>query len=69
MLGGGGQAELGAEEVDGGRGGIANLARHAENIRKFGIPPVVALNRFDSDTPAEVAKWADVIRRSGAKVD
>ena len=35
--------------------GVANLARHVENLGNFGLPVVVALNRFDSDTTAEFA--------------
>jgi len=34
--------------------GCANLARHIENVKKFGVPPVVAINRFDTDTDAEL---------------
>jgi formate--tetrahydrofolate ligase len=36
--------------------GLANLAKHIENIRVFGLQPVVALNRFPEDTPAELSK-------------
>jgi formate--tetrahydrofolate ligase len=42
--------------------GLGNLAKHVENIRIFGEPPVVALNRFESDTSEELAvvrKWCD----------
>ena len=42
--------------------GVANLARHAENLRKFGIPVVVALNRFTSDTDAEFQVIQDAMR-------
>ncbi len=35
--------------------GFANLARHVENMRKYGIPVVVAINEFVTDTPAEIA--------------
>ena len=35
--------------------GVANLARHVENVRKFGVPPVVALNRFSADSEEELA--------------
>ncbi|RVT98837.1 formate--tetrahydrofolate ligase [Rhodovarius crocodyli] len=53
MHGGVKKAELGREDVDAVRRGMTNLARHIENIRKFGIKPVVALNHFTSDTAAE----------------
>ncbi|MEP9375863.1 formate--tetrahydrofolate ligase [Aquabacter sp. CN5-332] len=46
--------QLGAEDVEAVRIGTANLVRHVENMRKFGLPVVVALNRFLSDTPAEI---------------
>jgi formate--tetrahydrofolate ligase len=44
--------------------GFANLARHIENVSKFGVPAVVAINRFVTDTDAEL----DVIRKSCAKL-
>ena len=44
--------------------GFANLARHIENVSKFGVPAVVAINRFITDTDAEL----DVIRKSCAKL-
>jgi formate--tetrahydrofolate ligase len=34
--------------------GLSNLARHIENVQKFGIAPVVSINRFSADTPAEI---------------
>lgn len=55
MHGGVAKADLGREDVAAVERGIANLARHVENIHKFGLPALVALNRFDSDTPAEIA--------------
>ena len=39
----------------GSSAGFANLKRHVENIRKFGVPAVVAINEFVSDTEAEIA--------------
>jgi formyltetrahydrofolate synthetase len=54
MHGGVAKAELGREDVAAVERGVANLARHVENIHKFGLPVVVALNRFDTDTPAEI---------------
>ena len=38
--------------------GFVNLARHVENLRRFGLSPIVAVNRFDTDTPAEEALLA-----------
>ena len=43
------------ENVEAVRAGFANLKRHVENIRKFGIPAVVAINEFITDTEAEIA--------------
>jgi formate--tetrahydrofolate ligase len=44
---------LGRENVEAVTRGMANLQRHIENIRKFGVPPIVAINHFTADTPAE----------------
>ncbi len=49
------RATLDTEDVGAVARGVANLARHVENMGKFGLPVVVALNRFTSDTPAEIA--------------
>src|SRR5690348_14458726 len=45
--------------------GFANLARHISNVRGFGVPAVVAVNRFSADTPAEMALVRDLCRREG----
>ncbi len=55
MHGGVAKDQLGNENVEAVRSGFANLARHVENVRKFGVPAVVAINEFVSDTPAEIA--------------
>lgn len=62
MHGGVGKADLGAENLAAVEAGLANLARHVENIRKFGVPPIVAINNFTSDTAAEHALIADFCR-------
>ena len=54
MHGGVARSALGTEDVAAVQAGIVNLARHVENMRKFGLPVVVALNHFTSDTPAEI---------------
>lgn len=46
---------LSTENVSAVETGFANLARHVENMRKYGIPVVVAINEFVTDTPAEIA--------------
>ena len=53
--GGVAKADLGAENVGALEKGIVNLKAHVENMRSFGIPVVVAINRFGSDTDAEIA--------------
>lgn len=55
------KANLKIENVDALKKGIANLAKHTENVRLYHVPYVIALNRFDSDSPAEldfVMNWA-----------
>jgi formate--tetrahydrofolate ligase len=54
MHGGVAREALGAENVAAVTKGSSNLARHITNVRKFGVPVVVALNRFDGDTDAEI---------------
>lgn len=53
MHGGVARADLGREDLAAVQRGVANLARHVENMRKFGLPVLVALNRFSGDTDAE----------------
>lgn len=50
----GGGVDLTVEDLGALRDGIANLERHIENIAKFGVPAVVAINRFPSDTEEEL---------------
>jgi formate--tetrahydrofolate ligase len=54
MHGGVKKDALGTENVDAVRKGVANLQRHVRNVKKFGVPCLVALNRFLTDTAAEV---------------
>ncbi len=53
MHGGVDKKELAAENLEALRRGMANLGRHIANVKKFGVPPVVAINAFTSDTEAE----------------
>jgi len=55
-------AELGREDVAAVRRGAENLARHVENVRAFGLRPVVALNHFTGDTAAEVEAVLEACR-------
>jgi len=54
MNGGVLKADLGAENVNAVKDGCANLGRHIENLKSFGVPVVVAINHFVTDTDAEV---------------
>lgn len=53
MHGGMAKEALGREDLVALQAGLANLTRHVGNIRRFGVPPIVAINHFVSDTPAE----------------
>jgi formate--tetrahydrofolate ligase len=64
MHGGVALADLGREDLAALGKGFANLARHVENVGKFGVPAVVAINRFTSDTDAE----HDLIRQKCAEI-
>ncbi|MBN9470829.1 MAG: formate--tetrahydrofolate ligase [Bosea sp.] len=55
MHGGVARDALSAENLPALEAGLSNLARHVDNLRKFGVPPIVAINHFVSDTPAEHA--------------
>ena len=67
MHGGVPKAELGREDPAAVRRGLVNLARHVENMGKFGLPVVVALNQFTSDTPAEFAVVHDAMAERGVE--
>ncbi len=60
MHGGVGKDDLGKENVRAVADGCVNLARHIENIKSFGVPVVVAINRFSADTDAEMAAVREV---------
>ena len=55
MHGGVAKDDLGQENVAAVEAGLANLGRHIRNVKKFGVPVVVGVNNFTSDTPAEFA--------------
>ncbi|WP_112874485.1 formate--tetrahydrofolate ligase [Paracoccus endophyticus] len=55
MNGGVARVDLAAEDVGAVRAGCANMVRHIQNLRQFGLPLVVAINHFDGDTAAETA--------------
>jgi formate--tetrahydrofolate ligase len=64
MHGGVAKDDLGKENVTALKAGITNLARHIENVRSFGVQPVVAINGFSADTEAEM----DAIKQAGAEL-
>ena len=67
MNGGVAKADLGAENVMAVQEGCANLGRHIENIRKFGVPAIVGINHFVSDTDAEIQAIQDYCAAKGAE--
>ena len=67
MNGGVAKADLSAENVEAVKAGCANLGRHMENIAKFGLPAVVAINHFHSDTDAEIAALQEFVRAQGGE--
>jgi formate--tetrahydrofolate ligase len=64
MHGGVKKEDLKTENLKALEAGMANLARHVENMQKFGIVPVVSINRFSADTAAEM----DLVRTACAKL-
>ena len=67
MNGGLAKADLGTENVEAVQQGCANLGRHIENVKSFGVPVVVAINHFVTDTDAEVAAVKDYVAAQGAE--
>ncbi|WP_347132812.1 formate--tetrahydrofolate ligase, partial [Neglectibacter timonensis] len=59
------KAELAEENVEALQKGIVNLEAHVENMRKYGVPVVVAINRFHTDTAAELQVIDDCCRKLG----
>ena len=58
--------EILREDISAIEDGIGNLQRHIENVGKFGVPVVVALNRFPTDTDGEVEAVLDLAKSAGA---
>ncbi|MGD9668093.1 MAG: formate--tetrahydrofolate ligase [Hyphomicrobiaceae bacterium] len=67
MHGGVAKDDLKAENAAAVAKGCENLKRHIENVRKFGVPPVVAVNRFITDTDAEIAEVVKAAESMGTK--
>jgi formate--tetrahydrofolate ligase len=68
MNGGVPKTELSAENLTALEAGIANLERHLENVAKFGVPAVVAINKFPTDTEAEINLLKEKVAEKGAEV-
>ncbi len=68
MHGGVPKTELALEDAAAVRLGLPNLAAHVDIVRKFGVPPVVALNRFASDSEAELAAVEEACGEMGVPV-
>jgi formate--tetrahydrofolate ligase len=67
MNGGVAKADLGAENVDAVKKGCPNLGRHIENVKSFGVPVVVAINHFVTDTDAEIQAVKDYVASMGSE--
>ncbi len=67
MNGGVAKADLGNENVDAVKAGCPNLGRHIENLKSFGVPVVVAINHFVTDTEAEIQAIKDYVASHGAE--
>ncbi len=67
MNGGVKKEDLGKENVEAVRKGCANLGRHIENVKQFGVPVVVAMNHFVSDTDAEIQAMKDYVASQGSE--
>ena len=65
LHGGANRRDLNTEDLDALRTGLPNLEAHAANMAKFGLPVVVAVNRFPSDTDAEV----DLVMQASSAID
>jgi len=67
MNGGVAKADLGAENVAAVQAGCPNLGRHIENVKSFGVPVVVAINHFVSDTDAEIEAVKKYVASMGSE--
>ncbi len=67
MNGGVKKEDLGAENIDAVKKGCANLGRHIENVKQFGVPVVVAINHFTTDTETEIQAMKDFVASQGSE--
>jgi formate--tetrahydrofolate ligase len=68
LNGGAHKSALQKEDVGALERGLPNLERHIENVRQFGVPVIVAVNRFTSDSDRELKMVAECAERAGARV-
>ncbi|HJP08022.1 MAG: formate--tetrahydrofolate ligase [Acidiferrobacteraceae bacterium] len=68
MHGGVAKSDLNVENVAALAGGLENLGRHLRNIGQFGVPAVVAINKFTADTPAEIDEIRSYCKDFGVEV-
>ncbi|MFM9014701.1 MAG: formate--tetrahydrofolate ligase [Gemmatimonadota bacterium] len=68
MNGGAKKTELATEDLRALRAGVVNLEHHIANVRQFGMELVVAINRFGTDTDAEIAIVREAAEKAGARV-
>jgi formate--tetrahydrofolate ligase len=59
--------DLKKEDLKALEAGMANLARHVENVKKFGLPAVISINRFSADTDAEIKLVKDACQKLGVE--
>jgi len=67
MNGGVKKEDLGKENIEAVRKGCLNLGRHIENVKQFGVPAVVAINHFTTDTETEIQAMKDFVKAQGAE--
>ncbi len=67
MNGGIAKKDLGLENIDAVKAGCPNLGRHIENVKSFGVPVVVAINHFVTDTSAEVQTVKEYVSELGSE--
>jgi formate--tetrahydrofolate ligase len=65
MNGGVKKEDLGAENIEAVVRGCANLGRHIENVKQFGVPAIVAINHFHTDTDGEIQAVKDFVETMG----
>lgn len=68
LNGGANKATLGTEDLAALERGLPNLEHHIHNVSQFGVPVVVAVNRFQTDSDAELNMVSDCARRAGTRV-